>query len=148
MATPSPQLFTSHHWPAVGFGIPKSTGEGDRRGAGIEGCQLFTLPRTQNKTNLLSSTLTDVSIILKRANDWKSCVPRQAWFPRAESVSLWAETVSLRASAQPRYPAPVQPCHRPRCCAAQVSVSQAGTGKGTVWAPESLTPHLSHQQVI
>lgn len=90
----------------------------------------------QNKTNLLSSTLTDVSIILKRANDWRSCVPRWAWFPLAESVSL-------HSSPQP-WSSPAQP----RCSAAQISVSRAGTGKGTVWAPGSLTPHLSHQPVI
>lgn len=53
----------------------------------------------QNKTNLLSSTLTDVSIILKRANDWKSCVP-------TAPGSGWQESVSLRSGAQ-RWSSPV-----------------------------------------
>lgn len=90
----------------------------------------------QNKTNLLSSTLTDVSIILKRANDWKSCVPTVPG-SRWQSLSPCAPAPSAGAALSPA-----------RCSAAQISVSRAGTRKGTVWAPGSLTLHLSHQPVI
>lgn len=54
----------------------------------------------QNKTNLLSSTLTDVSIILKRANDWKSCVPTapgSGW----QSLSPYAPAPSAGAALSP-----------------------------------------------
>lgn len=61
------------------------------RGRGLP--TFYFAKNIQNKTDLLSSTLTDVSIILTRANDWKSCVP-------AGPGSRW-QSLSLRSSAQP-----------------------------------------------